>query len=233
MNCNTWTLICLLHCIGRSALVAMSTDGLGLKSSDYNDTTEEGTISKEKKEDPSFTNKVSPSFSYKMFQDYMRNEKDEVKKDREEPQVLKTFKTVIGNLIEVAYEGILKGFLPDMHRQRREAPDENKSYLDILIGIIGALMGRQECSQVIACRYTPYRTTLSPIHSHRLIYFRTGKFVGLKVPGASLVVMMLEGIIPNGLKTWFGVAKTAVIDRSDSYDCSAEYACSLVDEEIE
>ena len=59
--------------------------------------------------------------------------------------------------------------------------------------------------------------------------FRTGKYVGRKVPGASLAVMMIEGIVPKSLSSWFGVVKTAVIDRNDN--CDEDYACSLVEEE--
>ena len=58
--------------------------------------------------------------------------------------------------------------------------------------------------------------------------FRTGKFVGQKVPGASLAVMMIEGIVPQSFRNWFGVVKTAVIDRSDN--CDENFMCSLVDD---
>ena len=61
--------------------------------------------------------------------------------------------------------------------------------------------------------------------------FRTGKFVGSKVPGASLGVMMIEGIVPKSLRNWFGVVKTAVIDRSDN--CNESFMCSLVDDDEE
>ena len=58
--------------------------------------------------------------------------------------------------------------------------------------------------------------------------FRTGKFFGQKVPGASLAVMMIEGIVPQSFRNWFGVVKTAVIDRSDNFD--ENFMCSLVDD---
>eukprot|EP00092_Neocalanus_flemingeri_P023025 GFUD01024959.1.p1 GENE.GFUD01024959.1~~GFUD01024959.1.p1 ORF type:complete len:129 (-),score=35.04 GFUD01024959.1:174-560(-) len=87
---------------------------------------------------------------------------------------------------------------------------DTRTYLDIIMNTIGALLGRQECSEIIACR--------------------TGKFVGHKVPGASLGVMMIEGIVPKSLSSWFGVVKTAVIDRSDQ-DCDEDYKCRLVDDE--
>jgi hypothetical protein len=61
--------------------------------------------------------------------------------------------------------------------------------------------------------------------------FRTGKLVGRKVPGASLAVMMIEGIVPKSFMNWFRVVKTAVIDRSDN--CDENFACSMVDEKDE
>ena len=58
---------------------------------------------------------------------------------------------------------------------------------------------------------------------------RTGKYVGEKFPGANLAVMMIEGIIPEWLKNWFGVAKKAIIDRTD--DCDQEFLCSFDDQD--
>ena len=40
---------------------------------------------------------------------------------------------------------------------------------------------------------------------------------------------MIEGIVPKSLRSWFGVVKTAVIDRNDN--CDEDYACNLVEEE--
>ena len=71
-------------------------------------------------------------------------------------------------------------------------------------------------------------SSLSLCFTNFNITFRTGKFVGQRVPGASLAVMMIEGIVPKSLINWFGVVKTAVIDRSDN--CDEEYECLLVDE---
>lgn len=153
-------------------------------------------------------NLIAPSDSYAQYKKMM--EKDSKSKDKE-PVIVTTVKEAFKSLLEAALKGLLEGFLPHVDRQRREAPDDTKSYLDIAIGLIGALLGRQECSEVIACR--------------------SGKYVGDKVPGASLGVMMIEGIVPKSLRKWFGVVKTAVIDRSDSHVCDEEYRCSLVDEE--
>merc|ERR1719205_164376 len=134
-----------------------------------------------------------------MFKHLMEVKEDIAgEKVQQEPKVVKTVKQALQSLLEAALKGLVDGFLPHVDRQRREATDDRKSYLDIAIGAIGALMGRQECSEIIACR--------------------TGKFVGQKVPGASLAVMMIEGIVPKSLRSWFGVVKTAVIDRSDNCD---------------
>ena len=39
-----------------------------------------------------------------------------------------------------------------MDRQRREATEDDRSYLDIVVGAVGALMGRKECSEIVSCR---------------------------------------------------------------------------------
>jgi len=168
------------------------------------------TISENKTSDPRFTNKVAPSDSYSMYKHLMEVKENMVEEAEErEPKVVKTVKMALQKLFEAALHGLVKGFLPHVERQRREAIEEEKTYLDIAVNTIGALLGRQECSEIIACR--------------------TGKFVGHKVPGASLAVMMLEGIVPSSLRNWFGVVKTAVIDRSEN--CEEDYLCSLVDNE--
>eukprot|EP00092_Neocalanus_flemingeri_P019605 GFUD01021237.1.p1 GENE.GFUD01021237.1~~GFUD01021237.1.p1 ORF type:complete len:208 (-),score=47.44 GFUD01021237.1:226-849(-) len=162
-----------------------------------------------KTSDPSFTNKVAPSDSYSMYK-HLMEVKDSIMKEESEPEVVKIVKTALQTLFEAAFKGLVNGFLPHVERQRREATDDTRTYLDIIMNTIGALLGRQECSEIIACR--------------------TGKFVGHKVPGASLGVMMIEGIVPKSLSSWFGVVKTAVIDRSDQ-DCDENYKCRLVDDE--
>eukprot|EP00092_Neocalanus_flemingeri_P023026 GFUD01024960.1.p1 GENE.GFUD01024960.1~~GFUD01024960.1.p1 ORF type:complete len:210 (+),score=52.06 GFUD01024960.1:45-674(+) len=159
-----------------------------------------------KTSDPSFTNKVAPSDSYSMYK-HLMEVKDNIIEQESEPEVIKTVKTALQTLFEAALKGLVKGFLPHVERQRREATDDTRTYLDIVMNTIGALLGRQECSEIIACR--------------------TGKYVGQKVPGASMAVLMLEGIVPKALSSWFGVIKTAVIDKGE--DCDEDYMCSLVD----
>merc|ERR1711936_608026 len=153
--------------------------------------------------DPSYTNSAAPSDTYAMFKQLMDVREDmESGGEKQEPQVVTTLKNAFQSLLEVAYKGFFEGFMPRVQRHKRDTTDDDeRSYLDIAIGAIGALMGRRGCSEKIACR--------------------TGKFVGQRVPGASLAVMMIEGIVPKSLINWFGVVKTAVIDRSDN--CDEEY----------
>ena len=79
-------------------------------------------------------------------------------------------------------------------------------------------------------RENSMQVLLSILNFYYHILFRTGKFVGQRIPGASLAVMMIEGIVPKSLINWFGVVKTAVIDRSDN--CDEEYECTLVDDKV-
>merc|ERR1712029_929950 len=110
-------------------------------------------------------------------------------------------------LMEVALMGLLEGFLPHIERQRRDATDVRRNYIDIVFNFFGALVGIQQCSEILACR--------------------TGKFVGYQVPGAGGMMMMLEGIVPLPIRNWFEVVKTAVLDKTDN--CETDYLCSLTD----
>ena len=66
------------------------------------------------------------------------------------------------------------------------------------------------------------------ILSHLLLSGRTGKFVGYQVPGAGVIMMILENVIPQSIRSWFNVVKTAVMDTNN--DCDVEYLCTLVDD---
>ena len=112
------------------------------------------TISQNKTSDPRYTNKVAPSDSYSMYKHLMEVKENMVEEAKErEPKVVKTVKMALQKLFEAALHGLVKGFLPHVERQRREANDEERTYLDIAVNTIGALLGRQECSEIIACRY--------------------------------------------------------------------------------
>ena len=55
--------------------------------------------------------------------------------------------------------------------------------------------------------------------------------MGSKVPGAGMAMLMLDGVVPRWLKTWFNVAKAAVINRSET--CEEEYHYTLTEEDGE
>ena len=69
-----------------------------------------------------------------------------------EPEAVTTLKTALGMLYDSLVDGVFKGFFPHVERQRREASDERRAYLDIAVTTIGAVMGKQNCSRMIACR---------------------------------------------------------------------------------
>lgn len=68
------------------------------------------------------------------------------------PKVIQTVKEAFSVLLEVTVSGLYEGLMPHVERTRREASDEKKTYIDLVINLIGALMGRQQCSQILACR---------------------------------------------------------------------------------
>jgi len=111
-------------------------------------------------------------------------------------------------ILEAILHGIMDGFLPTVERVRREADGDKRTYLDMVSSVGGALMGRQKCSEVLACR--------------------TGKWFQGRLPAAQLAVMMVESVVPGPFLEWFGVVKKSVIDRSDN--CDLDYECSLQDD---
>ena len=104
-------------------------------------------------------------------------------------------------------KGLFDGFFPVIERVRRDtSSDWSRSFLlDWMLDTIGALIGRQRCSQKIACR--------------------TGKVMQEKLPGAQLVMIMFESFIPPAVLDWYGIVRQSVIDRSDS--CAEEYRCDF------
>ena len=119
-----------------------------------------------KAKDPSYTNSAAPADTYAMFKQLMDVREDmegdsEEDKNRE-PRVVTTLKNAFQSLLEVAFKGFFVGFMPHVQRQKRETTDDDaRSYLDIAIGALGALMGRQGCSDKIACRYGKVDFSLS------------------------------------------------------------------------
>ena len=68
------------------------------------------------------------------------------------PKVIKTVKEAFSTLLEVAVKGIFEGMFPHIERQRREAIEDRKTVIDIVLNFFGALVGRQQCSEILACR---------------------------------------------------------------------------------
>jgi len=128
---------------------------------------------------------------------------------QEPPEALKKAQDAFNANLDLVLRGVMEGMLPKVERIRREADSERRTFIDVFINFLGALMGRQQCSEIIACR--------------------TGKFVGYQVPGAGVIMMIMESLIPQSIRAWFNVVKTAVMDRSDN--CDVEYLCTLVDDQ--
>jgi len=123
-------------------------------------------------------------------------------------EALILIKEAIRTILDTVLHAIFDGFLPTVDRVRREADGEKRTYLDMLYNLVGAVVGRQRCGDVIACRM--------------------GKWFQGRLPAAQLVVMMVESVVPASLLQWFGVVKKSVIDRSDN--CDLDYECSLQDD---
>jgi len=159
-------------------------------------------------------NHVGPYDSYSMYKHLMEMKDSltgKTKEIKKEPELVKTVKEALVTMFEVGVKAVLEGFFPHVHRQKRSAEGSKRTILEWLINFIGALLGKQECTKILACR--------------------TGKMVGSKVPGAGMAMLMLDGVVPKSLKSWFGVVKEAVIDKKDT--CEEEYHCTLTDEEVE
>ena len=70
----------------------------------------------------------------------------------QEPAAVTTLKSALSLLYESIWEGVFKGFIPHVERQRREAEGDRQVYLEMAVTTIGAVMGKQNCSKMIACR---------------------------------------------------------------------------------
>jgi len=153
------------------------------------------------------TNEATNQYdSYSMYRKLMDLREEMLEKERkEESEGLKMVKTALKVVLETAFHSFVNGFLPTVERVRRDADEEKKGYLNGAVYVVGALLGKKKCSQMIACR--------------------TGKFIQSRMPGSQLAVMMAESMVPKPMLDWFGVLKTAVIDRSDS--CEADFECTL------
>jgi len=127
--------------------------------------------------------------------------------EEDAPEV-KTLKSALKTLFETAWQGLYYGFMPEVARHRRSVGVEEKSHLDTFITFMGAFFGMQNCSEVIACR--------------------TGRMAAERLPGAAVIVMMAESVIPIGLKSWFAMVKRGVMGIDE--DCTIGLRCSLDEE---
>jgi len=141
--------------------------------------------------------------------------------EEDAPEV-KTLKSALKTLFETAWQGLYYGFMPEVARHRRSVGVEvlqdffkasqpfqkEKSHLDTFITFMGAFFGMQNCSEVIACR--------------------TGRMAAERLPGAAVLVMMAESVIPIGLKSWFAMVKRGVMGIDE--DCTIGLRCSLDEE---
>lgn len=121
------------------------------------------------------TNEIRPQDEYSVYQKMMmnlnnvvshefHNKSEDIKQNNDQdvkpgpnitsplPLALQTATDVFNVVVEVGLMGLLEGFLPHVERQRREAPDFKKNYIDIIFNFFGALVGRQQCSEILACR---------------------------------------------------------------------------------
>ena len=113
-------------------------------------------------------NEVQPAESYSYYKSMMmsvldkRNHSRSTLEDEESatsypippaPKVIKTVKEAFATLLEVAVKGIFEGMFPHIERQRREAIEDRKTIIDVVLNFFGALVGRQQCSEILACRY--------------------------------------------------------------------------------
>jgi len=148
-------------------------------------------------------NQVAPPDSYAMFR-HLMEAKATLTKPLDHWTVTK-LKVALKTLVETVVQGFFGGFVPEVQRRRRAVGDEERSYLDTIFTAIGALLGFQNCSEVVACR--------------------AGRMAAEKLPGAALAITMLETFVPRGLKSWFGVVRHGVMGREE--ECLHSYRCSM------
>ena len=122
---------------------------------------------------------------------------------------------------------VKNGLFPTLERVRRDTRADTKKgkmyllcvknhfsqadcsglVLDWIIDMIGALIGRQECSLKVACR--------------------AGRLAQERVPGSQMMIIMMESFVPPGLMSWFSVVKNSVLDHFS--ECGDTYECDFSD----
>jgi len=153
-------------------------------------------------------NQVAPPDSYAMFRHLMEAKATLTKPLDWEPQTVTKLKAALKTLLETLIHGFFGGFVPEVQRRRRAVGEEERGYLDTIFTAIGAVLGFQNCSEVVACR--------------------AGRMAAEKLPGAAMAITMLETFVPRGLKSWFGLMRNGVMGRED---CLHSFRCSMDVEE--
>lgn len=153
------------------------------------------------------TNQVAPADSYAMFHHLMEAKASLTKPHDLEPETVIKLKAALKTLLETLIHGFFGGFVPEVQRRRRSVGEEERGYLDTIFTTLGAVLGFQNCSEVVACR--------------------TGRMVADKLPGAAMAVAMVETFVPRGLKSWFGLVRDGVMRREE---CLHKFRCSMDEE---
>ena len=92
--------------------------------------------------------------SYSLYKQLMevKNQLTSSNNTMKEPPAVSSLKAALSLLYDSLVDGVFGGFFPHVERQRREATDEKRAYLDMAVTAVGAVMGKQNCSKMIACR---------------------------------------------------------------------------------
>ena len=104
------------------------------------------------------TNSVGPAATYDLYKQMMEikqhllSNSPSTDKPDPEPEILTRLKNALSLLYDAIVDGLLYGFIPNFEKQRREAREGEKSYLDVMVLMIGALLGKQSCTNMMACR---------------------------------------------------------------------------------
>ena len=103
-------------------------------------------------------NLIGPDDNYSLYnyqlemKDSLTGEKKKEVKKKEEPEIVKTVKHALKTIFEVAMKAFSHGLVPHVERERRSAEGSKRTYLEWFINFVGALLGKQECTKILACR---------------------------------------------------------------------------------
>ena len=102
------------------------------------------------------SNLVGPPDTYSLYKEMMEMKQllgdNSTIPSTSEPETITRLKNALSLLYDALVDGWFFGFIPHFERQRREARYEDRKYLDLLVISIGAILGKQNCSNMVACR---------------------------------------------------------------------------------